>query len=343
MYLRTLQEEQELSMLAPYALKNADSKGRVHPEKQDEYRLDFARDRDRILHTKAFRRLKGKTQVFVAHYGDHYRSRLTHSLEVAQVARTIARVLRLNEDIVEAVALAHDLGHTPFGHAGQDILDKKMKQVGLCFEHNAQSRRILETLEPKNLCIETLQCLCKHPTRSEKKEYNLSEQNYAEGQVVDIADFIAYTCHDVQDSVASGILSSRDFSYLPSNLLDTLIRDIASQGYRILEPYTNAEEIRTRSKGIFCFSESITPVIKQLKKDFQEKLYSHPLVEEQRIRGEKIISEIFDFLSAYPKHLPESFEPTQAKEIRIRDFIAGMTDSFAEEFWNTHVQKLTCS
>lgn len=337
MNLRTLQEEQEMITLAPYALKNSASKGRCLLEDKDEYRLDFARDRDRVLHTKAFRRLKGKTQVFVAHYGDHYRSRLTHSLEVAQVARTIARVLRLNEDIVEAVALAHDLGHTPFGHAGQDILDKKMKQVGSSFEHNAQSRRILEILEPKNLCIETLQCLCKHPTDSEKKEYNLLEQNYAEGQVVDVADFIAYTCHDVQDSMDSGILSSLDFSYIPSNLLDTLICDITTQGAQVLESYTNAEEIRLRTEGVFYFSDKINPLVKQLKKDFQEKLYCHPLVQAQSARGEKIISEIFDFLYTEPSYIPELFEPTEAKEIRIRDFIAGMTDTFAEQFWSTHL------
>lgn len=333
MTIRQQLEAQEEKILAPYALKNNVSKGRKTPEKKDEYRLEYTRDRDRILHTKAFRRLKGKTQVFVAHYGDHYRSRLTHSLEVAQIARTLARIFRANEDVVEAVALAHDLGHTPFGHAGQEILAKKLQPFGERFEHNAQSRRILETLEPKNLTREVLSCLCKHPTNAEKEEYNLSPQNFLEGQIVDIADSIAYTCHDLQDGLSSGILDPKDFDFVPKNMLDAMVTDIAEQGIQTLGKFFSPQEIRNHESGILQFSPKFFPVQKKLKDLLFKKMYHHPMVLEQTSRGEKILAEIFDFLSQNPQKIPTNFEVSSPVYIRIRDFIAGMTDSFAEKFW----------
>lgn len=333
MLIREQLEQREILSLASYALKNTDSRGRVSSEVQDDYRLDFARDRDRILHTKAFRRLKGKTQVFVAHYGDHYRSRLTHSLEVAQVARTLARIFRANEDVAEAVALAHDIGHTPFGHAGQEVLAKKMKAFGRSFEHNAQSRRILEIIEPKNLCKETLQCLCKHPTNQEKKEYDLSSQNYLEGQIVDISDYIAYTCHDLQDGLRSGLLLPEKFKYVPPNLIDVLVRDIAEQGLQSLENINSPQDILNMETGILRFSKDVNALSKKLRSDLFEQLYRHPLVLEQTDKGEQILSDIFDFLMENFDTIPGHFEESAALEIRVRDFVAGMTDSFAEEFW----------
>lgn len=330
--IREQLEEQECITLAPYALKSKQSAGRATSEEKDEYRLEFARDRDRVIHTKAFRRLKGKTQVFVAHYGDHYRSRLTHSLEVAQIARTLARIFRANEDLVEAVALAHDLGHTPFGHAGQEALAKKMRKFDESFEHNAQSRRILETLESKNLCKETLQCLCKHPTAQEKKEYHLAPQNFLEGQIVDIADFIAYTCHDLQDGLHSGFLDPQDFSFVPDNILDAMVQDVARHGLLRLVDFTSPEEIRQYETGILTFSPEFTDLSSRLRTLLFEKLYKHPLVQKQTDKGEKVISDIFDSLMVSPQYIPSDFESSAPLHVRVRDFIAGMTDDFAMQF-----------
>jgi dGTPase len=350
--IREKLEEDEGVFLAPYSLKNKNSVGRNTPEKKDDFRLDFARDRDRIIHTKAFRRLKGKTQVFVAHHGDHFRSRLTHSLEVAQIARTFARIFRVNEDVVEAVALAHDLGHTPFGHAGQDILNAKMNPFGERFEHNAQSRRILEILEPQNLCQETLLCLFKHPTAQEKKELEkkvgkIFPQNFLEAQIVDASDEIAYLCADLQDGLRSGIVEKSDFDFVPENFIDVLVKDLATQTLKNIaekkERLTSAESIRSLSDPILQYSPSIYAIKVQLKKMLFQKMYTHPIVLEQTQKGEKIISEIFDFFLEHPQKLQDFYSPAQTPsekpEIFIKDFIAGMTDSFATIFWEEHVKK----
>lgn len=330
---RNAQETLEAKLLAPYALKNIDSKGRNTIEAQDEYRLDFARDRDRIIHTKAFRRLKGKTQVFVTGFGDHYRSRLTHSLEVSQIARTLARIFQANEDMAEAVALAHDLGHTPFGHAGQELLAKKLKNYGEHFEHNAQSRRILESIEPKNLCIETLQCLCKHPTEKEKENYHLSPQNFLEGQIVDIADAIAYTAADLQDGIASGLLLPNEWNEIPENFINEMVRDIAEYCFPQLQTFSSPEEIRTHHSPLISFSPHFLPIFQKTKEKLMQKLYRHPQVQSQTKRGTKILSDLFDYFIAYPEDLPETFENKEPTIIRIKDFLAGMTDGFAEENW----------
>ena len=337
--IRETLENHEDSFLAPYALKNKYSLGRKTPEKKDNFRLDFARDRDRIVHTKAFRRLKGKTQVFVAHYGDHFRSRLSHSLEVAQIARTLARIFRVNEDVVEAVALAHDLGHTPFGHAGQEILAKKMRKFSGTFEHNAQSRRILETLEPKNLCKETLICLYKHPTKKEIQEKNLAPHNFLEGQIVDCADEIAYLCADLEDGMRGGILEKSDFDFVPENCIDFLVQDIATQGLKKLERLspllTSPDDIRNFSEEILSYSPEAFAIKKKLKKELFQKMYHHEVVLEQTRKGEKIIAELFDFLVINPHHIPENFSGEISEQ--IRDFISGMTDTFAENFWKEHI------
>ncbi len=349
MNIRQQLEEQEMKILAPYSLKNKFSAGRKISEKgseKDEYRLDFARDRDRIIHTKAFRRLKGKTQVFVAHHGDHFRSRLSHSLEVAQIARTLARIFRVNEDVVEAVALAHDLGHTPFGHAGQDILAKKIKEnfpeTGETFEHNAQSRRILETLEPQDLCEETLLCLYKHPSKQEKTELKKTgkffPQNFIEGQIVDCSDEIAYLCADLEDGLRAGILQQGDFNFVPENAIDFFVRDIADQGLKKLkitqnnkEIFTHPGDIRNFSEEILEYSPEVLTIKTRLKKDLFKKMYHHPIVLEQTNKGEKIISEIFDFLMKNPEKIPANFTGKSFEQ--IKDFISGMTDKFAENFW----------
>ena len=212
---RTDLEHQEAENLAPYAVRSGSSWGRPFEEAEHPYRTCFQRDRDRIIHTSAFRRLEYKTQVFVYHEGDYYRTRLTHSLEVAQVARSIAKTLRLNEDLTEAVALAHDLGHPPFGHTGQTVLNRLMNDYG-GFEHNRQSLRIVKFLEKRypnfpglNLTWEVLEGISKHkkdpdnPISANEKYRNLS----LEAQVADCADSIAYNAHDLDDGVTSGLLS----------------------------------------------------------------------------------------------------------------------------------------
>ncbi|MGE4158939.1 MAG: dGTP triphosphohydrolase, partial [Planctomycetota bacterium] len=211
-------EQREESLLGPYAVFSGRTKGRVHDEAPHPYRTEFQRDRDRVIHSSAFRRLEYKTQVFVNHEGDYYRTRLTHTLETAQIARTLARSLRLNEDLVETAALAHDLGHTPFGHAGQDVMDELMKPHG-GFEHNLQSLRIVELLETRypqfpglNLCEESREAIAKH---SPKDVMGLPPGwPSLEGQLVDTVDSIAYLSADLDDGLRSGILTPEQISSL---------------------------------------------------------------------------------------------------------------------------------
>lgn len=212
-----LREEREL---APYAMKSKDSRGRKYPEDEHYYRTVYQRDRDRIIHSTAFRRLEYKTQVFVNHEGDYYRTRLTHTIEVSQIARTITRALNLNEDIAEAISLAHDLGHTPFGHSGEDALRKLMQGHG-GFEHNLHGLRVVDILEQKypdfpglNLSWELKESIVKHKSPYDNTsvaiEYNISEQPLLEAQIVDKADSIAYDNHDLDDSLKAGIITDED-------------------------------------------------------------------------------------------------------------------------------------
>lgn len=332
-------ENQEDIILAPYALKNKYSKGRAKDETPDIYRLDFARDRDRIIHTKAFRRLKGKTQVFVSYFHDHYRSRLTHTLEVAQIARTLARIFKANEDICEAVALAHDLGHTPFGHAGQDILNAKLKPFGEQFEHNEQSRRILEELEPQNLCAETLQCLCKHPSKEDTKQYLLEKQNYLEGQIVDIADAIAYCAADLQDGLSAGILKKQQWNWLPENPIDAMVQDIALFCVPIAHQFPTPDSIRQAKEPIIRFSQKFLPTFQKMKIQLLTQMYRNPIVIAQTEKGTQILSDIFDALMENASLMPEDFRSHDPYMVRIKDFIASMTDAFAEDFWNNISKK----
>src|SRR5262245_32072921 len=205
-------EALEDGSLAPYAMRNRRTRGRAHAELEHPFRLPFQRDRDRVIHCSAFRRLEYKTQVFVNHEGDYYRTRLTHTMEAAQITRTIARALRLNEDLAEAIALAHDLGHTPFGHAGEKILNRLMERHG-GFEHNAQSMRIVDVLEERypdfpglNLSWEVREGIVKHSTRYDRPqvaEFDATKAPTLEAQIVDYADEIAYNAHDIDDGLKS--------------------------------------------------------------------------------------------------------------------------------------------
>jgi len=212
--------EREAETLAPYAARSAETKGRVHSEREHPFRSPFQRDRDRVIHSHAFRRLEYKTQVFVYHEGDHYRTRLTHSIEVAQISRTIARALGLNEDLSEAIALAHDLGHPPFGHSGEKVLNELMKGHG-GFEHNAHSLRIVEELEKRypefnglNLTFETREGIAKHSTDFDNQSTNNSflrnPSACLEAQIVDLADEIAYNNHDIDDGLSSNMLCTEE-------------------------------------------------------------------------------------------------------------------------------------
>jgi dGTPase len=211
--------KEEDTRLAPYAMKSSLSEGRVHKEKEDQYRLPFQRDRDRIIHCRSFRRLQAKTQVFVSYYGDHYRDRLTHSLEVAQIARSICRNLGLNEDLTECISLAHDLGHPPFGHSGEEALNEAMKKYNLHFEHNEQSRRIIETLEKiypnfdgLNCSKEVLDGLLKHNPHQYKTHIRFAVSPHLEGEIMDKADEIAYINHDIDDGLRGGMMDIKSIS-----------------------------------------------------------------------------------------------------------------------------------
>lgn len=355
--------------LAPYAFKNADSAGRQHKESHDDYRLPFQRDRDRVIHSRAFRRLQAKTQVFVAYYGDHYRDRMTHSIEVAQIARDISRRLGLNEDLSETIALAHDLGHTPFGHAGEEALDKMMKQYGGSFEHNHQSHRIvtkLERLYPDfdglNLSIEVVDGLLKHDPSVATP--------HLEAQVTDLSDEIAYTNHDLDDGIRSGLITlgqlqklallkraeekvlkkygphafekdedahQRFISRVISQTISLMIQDLQRTTHANLSKHgiDSVEKVKKFDGKLVQFSSELTPEIKEVRDFLLENFYHSKKVEEKILRGQKVIEGLFNHYKEHPdkmsplyNSLIESGEPLQ---IVIKDYIAGMTDHFAEE------------
>lgn len=341
------------STLAPYAIKASMSRGRKYPEPDDPLRNPFQRDRDRIVHCKAFRRLSGKTQVFIPSYGDHYRSRLTHSLEVSMTARDIARALHLHEDLCECIALAHDLGHTPFGHAGEEAMNDLLAKFGDHFEHNEQSLRVVEVLEQKspdfpglNLTFEVLEGLQKH-------------QNIVhslESQVVDIADFIAYLHHDLDDGLRSGILfreqliqRSQLFREIGEDLEDgseelqrricitrlmnLLVDDlIVMSKQRISEQGLQAPLNSQPSVPIVSFSEKIQKKADELYECLGQELYLHEKVVEHSVKGKNAIRFLFEWFSQHEDLLPrpvrERFE-REPRHIVIKDYIAGMTDRFA--------------
>ena len=290
-------ENFEMEYLSPYAAKSAISKGRLIPMEKCDLRSEFQRDRDRILHSKTFRRLKHKTQVFLSPTGDHYRTRLTHTLEVSQVARTIARALRLNEDLVEAISLGHDLGHTPFGHAGERTLNSLM-QAG--FEHNKQSLRVVDVLEKLNLTYEVRDGILCH-TGSRQAET-------LEGQIVRYADRIAYINHDIDDAIRAGILSEGDIPKHISEVLgdthgkriDSLVRAVISGS----------------GDGEIKMPPAIQTIMDELRQFMFDNIYnSHSLAKKEEKKAERIVEMLFGY---YIKHTDE-----------IPHYIAGMTDVYA--------------
>ncbi len=364
---RELAEKQDSEGLAPYAVKSSESRGRIHSEPEHRYRTVFQRDRDRVVHSRAFRRLEYKTQVFVYHEGDHYRNRLTHTIENAQIARTLARTLCLNEDLAEAVALAHDLGHTPFAHAGERVLNELMCDDG-GFDHNRQTLRVVDLLEYRypgfdglNLSFETREGLLKHgrnwphpiPTP------DLQHQRYLEAQVANLADEIAYSNHDLDDGLSSGILDEEmldgiwiwnearriaesrwqgaggvEARQIIMALIDMLVSDaIDSSAERLAqERVLSAEEARRSEAMLVGYSEQVYAGKRELKEFLRDHFYFHPRVTRMTERAEKTLTGLFEVhrndLSLLPDRVREGCRDGDHARL-VADYIAGMTDRFA--------------
>ena len=366
-------EGQELELLAPWAVKSAESKGRSMAEKEDPYRTCFQRDRDRIIHCKAFRRLNGKTQVFIAGYGDHYRSRLTHSMEVAQFGRDVARMLNLNQDLAEAIGLAHDLGHTPFGHAGQDALNEVMETFGAHFEHNEQSFRVVHELERKsdkykglNLSFEVLDGLLKHRTRYDRPKAFDHLMPSLEAQVVNIADEIAYQSHDIDDGLRSGILSEEgllklDISkqaavkkavsddpeirkrQLLASIMSLLVNDLAANTNDKIQnlEIRTVNDVYAHDGQIALFSDKVFRMAVQLKDYLFEHFYNAKKVMKYNEEGKIVITRLFRAFYDKPELLPEKYQALLDSEERyvvVKDYVAGMTDSFALDLYENLVK-----
>ncbi len=334
--------------LAGYAAQSETSLGRRYPEVYKDDRPAYERDRDRIIHCAAFRRLEYKTQVFVNHEGDYYRTRLTHSLEVAQIGRGIARRLKLNEDLVETLALAHDLGHTPFGHTGEDVLNRLMSPYG-GFEHNRQSLRVVENLEERypgfnglNLSWEAREGIIKHssdydlPNGSGYEEYRPDLRPTLEAQIIDLADEIAYNNHDIDDGLKARYLEpealmkidiwadtyarvKEKYPSLPedrqilqtiSHLIGRLIMDLVDQTrVNILEAGINTREaVRTHSGNLVMFSSETAARNRELKRFLYKNLYRHYKVERMRIKAERFLTMLFENYLQNPTLLPSGYQ-----------------------------------
>ncbi len=324
MTIREALENREREYLSEYAQLSAESKGRSTDEPQCDIRPVFQRDRDRIIHCKAFRRLKDKTQVFLIPEGDHYRTRLTHTLEVSQNARTIAKALRLNEDLTEAIALGHDLGHTPFGHAGERALNRVCP---LGFKHNEQSVRTVELLERDgrglNLTFEVKDGILNHQTSC--------TPSTLEGKVVRLSDKIAYIHHDMDDAVRGGILKESDvpgeirdvLGDKPGDRLDVLIHDIITQ---------------SEGKNDICQSERVAGAMKAIRQFMFESVYTNPIAKSEEGKAEALVETLYHYYIDHPKELPDEFagilEKGDPLERVVCDYVGAMTDRYAINLYN---------
>ncbi|MGG7517506.1 deoxyguanosinetriphosphate triphosphohydrolase [Allorhizobium undicola] len=367
------------------------SRGRLYPETSSLTRSEFQRDRDRIVHTTAFRRLKHKTQVFIGPDGDHYRTRLTHTIEVAQIARALARAFRIDEDLAEGVALVHDFGHTPFGHTGEDALDEVLKPYG-GFDHNAQSLRIVTKLERRyaefdglNLCWETLEGLVKHngplmtaagegtrgPVPLPIVEYcglqdlDLASHASLEAQAAAVADDIAYNTHDIDDGIRSGYLSFDMLEEVPflaglmqevrdkyprldddrftheimRRQITRMVEDViavAQERLQRIKPMS-CDDIRQAGETVITFSNAMAETDRQIKKLLFSKIYRHPEIMRIRAAAAKIVTDLFNAYMEEPKLMKSHYWvehieglETPAKARHVGDYLAGMTDTYAE-------------
>lgn len=359
---------------APYAMRDRDSRGRKHPEEEHPYRGLYQRDRDRIIHSTAFRRLEYKTQVFVNHEGDFYRTRLTHTFEVSQISRTIARVLGLNEDLTEAIALAHDLGHTPFGHAGETALNQLLTNEG-GFEHNMHGLRVVDHLENRyagfpglNLSYEVREAFIRHHTPHDHPgipaEFTNGGSALLEVQATIIADEIAYDNHDIDDGLYSGVLAEEElreqhlwqraiasfgpgYDALPPqrrrlegvrrliNLLVTDVLDNTRSNLKRLHIET-VSDVRTAKEPLLCPSAEMTPLKKELETFLHSQFYRHYRVTRMAEKCKRFLCEMFQAYMCNPRLLPPRYQQRidSGKENCsqvVADYIAGMTDRFAEQ------------
>jgi dGTPase len=367
-------EMQEAERLAPYAMYSRDSRGRAYPEEEHPYRTAFQRDRDRIIHTTAFRRLEYKTQVFLTTEGDYYRTRLTHTIEVAQIGRTIARALCVNEDMTEAICLAHDLGHGPFGHSGEAALNGLMAEHG-GFDHNYQSFRIVEKLEQRfpdfrglNLTWEVREGILKHETeydRSTVTDFEPHLRPTLEAQIVNFADEIAYTTADLDDGLRSGMIvpeqlddiefwrrvteeltinprlgfNDMDRHRIIRRLVGKEVSDVIDATNEQLEAHQvkSVEDIRNLPHKLVVHSEEVKQMDRQLKDFLFQNLYQHWRVMRMDRKARRFIADLFEAYTNSPVILPKTVqEVTQERDLyrTVCDYIAGMTDRFALQEYN---------
>jgi dGTPase len=370
MFTRKELETIEDQSLASYGIRSKDSKGRCYPEEEPEYRTSFQRDRDRILHTTAFRRLEYKTQVFINYEGDYYRTRLTHTLEVAQIGRTIARALGANAELTEGICLAHDMGHPPFGHNGETTLAHLMKEHG-GFDHNRQSLRIVTKLEQRyqdfpglNLTWELREGIVKHESEydiSDARNYDPDLRGHLEAQITNAADELSYTAHDLDDGLRSGMINppmlegitlweillesigwhGRELDDLARNrmirnLIDLEVTDLIHTTDQQLRQsgVRSVLELQKLPYNVVCFSEEMSQRNRQLKDFLYTNLYRHHRVVRMAVKAERIISDLFRAYLHEPAILPvhvQELAEERGLERNICDYIAGMTDRFAVE------------
>ena len=331
MDIRHLLEKIEYETLVPQAAKSAETRGRDRPEPEDDLRPAYQRDRDRIIHCKAFRRLKHKTQVFLAPEGDHYRTRLTHVLEVMQIARTIAKSLRLNEILTEAVALGHDLGHSAFGHAGEAALNKLVRGG---FDHYRQSVRVVEKLENDgrglNLTVEVRDGILKH-SKGEKGELlrtrPKSRALTLEGDIVRISDIIAYVNHDIDDGVRAGIIANGDIPQpirevlgeTGNNRIDRMVRDVITS--------TLAKDYEA-----ITMSAEVLDALEELRRYMFEHMYFSEAVRRETAKAQQVLTALFEYVVAHPDEFLTRNDEDSVERLAI-DFIAGMTDRYAMKLY----------
>jgi dGTPase len=365
-------EELEARVLAPYAMKSADSRGRLHDEPEHAHRPAYQRDRERIIHSTAFRRLEYKTQVFVNHEGDHYRTRLTHTMEVAQIARAIARLLNVNEDLTETVALAHDLGHTPFGHSGEDALRELMKDHG-GFEHNTHGLRVVDVLEYRypnwrglNLTWEVRESIAKHTSyydHPQVQQFDPETRPLLEGQIVDVADSIAYVSHDLDDGLAAGILDESIYdkigllsearasvierhgadigsramrSEIVRTIINLFVTDLCDVTLNNIEEHNiqTPEDVRNSPTYLVALSEKLSAHKTELGKYLFENVYRNYRVVRMATKARRFIEEVFKVYVRSPSQLPPFYQEwaeQQGIHQCVCDYVAGMTDRFAQD------------
>ena len=319
MTIRQSLEQYEREYLSPFATLSMNSKGRLHPENECDIRPVFQRDRDRIIHSKSFRRLKDKTQVFLTPEGDHYRTRLTHTLEVSQNARTIAKALRLNEDLAEAIALGHDLGHTPFGHAGERALNEVCP---LGFEHSQQSVRTVDILEKSgmglNLTMEVRDGILNHQTKG--------TPSTLEGKIVRFSDKIAYIHHDMDDAIRGGILTEADIPKEISSVIGETTRERLN--FFVHDLVTNSQ-----GKNDICMSEEVDHAMKKLRQFMFERVYNNPQAKGEEDKAEQLMITLYEYYMKNTSLLPQEYQRMmydgEVKERVVCDYVGAMTDRFA--------------